>query len=1598
MLMCTVQNASRKTEFSSTNMDSKIDTDAMVSSSTWLQYHGLKKKKLYLQKILAQLGFQQKEDYVNKLGRPISSRYAHGLFHQFNSDGKIYNLTAKREHVLQKIESVTEVIGLYEHRLDWLAGGSRAIFGVIQEKSAIFVLDINAVSKVQYNLCRDAFCRVLREQVTHISKFNLIWLSQIPVQWHQNTVRATQESIEAAVEWIWNLPYSTVDLESSAKALSQALHGQVEAIYYYSVGDIPQPKKLLLSQTILSCPCPVHAVCYNAQKTETITFWKELSHQSRGRFHIYFEKNKHTGLGITQNEEYSTVSKQRETVHPECDLREDEQLIQKELSEAQYTLQNLQDILKTYYEPGNENINQSTQEAGPEDCVSSQDWLKKYGLKPQKLRFYDALADCAFRHSDGVVDIKTKPEDESVQTDAENKMKLINAKYCDQFVHALWKDGSVVHVYVSKEKCRWYEEKMTSALELIRRRIKWLQKGSRELFGSILEDQIYILIDTSHSMKDKLFLVKKKIFQLMQEQIKSKRMFNFVKFDSKVEAWKSRLVDVNENNLQDAWFWVKKLQVGSSTNTLRALQVALTDTNTQAVYLLTDGRPDQTAKSILAQVNLQKRVPVHTISFNCDDTEANNFLHQLSIETGGRFHCYNRYLKDPDVPQPFVSEDIHLLLKEIEMGKADLEKIQKVHTECLMLDWYHNGEKDLIHMPFQFHNQKAFGRSQSAYELTTDSKAKPLSSKAKNSPPLHQPSVCAAGVLLRQKVCHAEQTKSSLLRALSHGVRLCESSAKTDMPMETRDLFLINEMKATSVLKEFKIIPDATSHQYKPKRLPKTSLDISSARWLKTHSLVARKLTIMDALAPTTVPHTAKYVPVLNKHILAKVYDEVLPLAHVSGNGKPVLLINPQAVNLDDYKKKLSLAIEYFERRLNLVIWRALSQKERDKFESDIPVSYLKNKDALLQALDRLAWPIPVDDVMLLEEEIEAGKMYLQQASDLQDYTKDALMSKMEELKNENKKVKQKKKELDTLKNQKVIARSDVDGFYYKGTVVRSINSKHALVDFCQGENQIIPIKFIIQTGGALPCPPLKVGDFVFSRTGAGSGCYVPAVVIATPRPDIKDKLYSVLKYNNRKEHCLRSELIKISPSKFAFSCRYIRKAQLVDFLIPNVQIVKPLLKPTPPKEDSHKRTKKGRRHSRSDEKLVADHVISLKNGSREEETKPQTIDIEKKLEDLALKVTQYQEEQKDQQQTIQEYLKELAVLKSHQDKCPSEKEQKDLAQQQIDLLQQLKAVTPISSIQEKHDLSQDHILVNQPKAKNNYVSSLVPGQMVLALCSHNGWYEKGSIFHDCGDFSYFVQRSSGEMSRVWGKDIVSDADDYNKDIQEQDPVIAPHPKVSGSYCPGVVLRVMPDLKLMIRYYDHAEDLVTREQVYSISTEKFERDTAYILDCEERWIGQAVVARNDETGTFHLAEVQKRVGNGKQYIICWTDGKTVIQDIKWIFGKFSKPHVLNVSAHVLTLASPSSLTFLPGIITELHGTKLHIEFCNGKSCQNVEPHHCFGLSESRFHDAVQFYQDNNGSDETSGDDTIYENEDSQSDISSITLTSVDSDRGSQSKD
>ena len=61
--------------------------------------------------------------------------------------------------------------------------------------------------------------------------------------------------------------------------------------------------------------------------------------------------------------------------------------------------------------------------------------------------------------------------------------------------------------------------------------------------------------------------------------------------------------------------------------------------------------------------------------------------------------------------------------------------------------------------------------------------------------------------------------------------------------------------------------------------------------------------------------------------------------------------------------------------------------------------------------------------------------------------------------------------------------------------------------------------------------------------------------------------------------------------------------------------------------------------------------------------------------------------------------------------------------------------------------------------------------------------------------------------------------------------------------------------KIFILYFFVLQAIISREEMYLLSTEKFERDCAYIVACEDGLVGQAVVARNDGDGMFYLGNI-----------------------------------------------------------------------------------------------------------------------------------------------
>ncbi|XP_021780772.2 von Willebrand factor A domain-containing protein 3B isoform X2 [Papio anubis] len=1152
------QQLQRQEGWSNTKTD--LAEQSLISSERWLQLHGLKSNKLTLKQILSQIGFPHCEDYVASLGRLVASRYADGLFPQFYraEDGRVYNLTAKSELIYQFVEHLTQAVESYKQRMDWLTSKSRQIFGVILEQCITIVLDFGCIRERELDLCREALTMVLQEQVAHITKFNIIRVSQEPVKWQENATPVTKQSIAAAISWVET---RTDELTASEAGCLDALleagkDKTIESIYYFVVGDVPEESKELLLQRALEIPYPVYTVSFNARREDTIAFLKDLSAKTHGRFHAFAERTECVEFPAFSTKDGDDVMtwnsrKLKGKLPPGAGVREDVFLVWREMEEACSTLAQIQRLVAEPPRPDVAAVDCESETTSaeiasdPEDTWDSKTWLQKYGLKAQKLSLYDILADCSFRHADGVVDIKAKPEDESVQTSAETNKKTVHAKYCSRFVHAAWKDGSLVHVNITREKCRWYSDRMHTALARIRRRIKWLQDGSQSLFGKLRNDCIYILIDTSHSMKSKLDLVKDKIVQFIQEQLKHKSKFNFVKFDGQAVAWREQLAEVNEDNLEQAQSWIRDMKIGSSTNTLSALKTAFADKETQAIYLLTDGRPDQPPEMVIDQVRVFQEIPIYTISFNYNDEIANRFLKEVAALTGGEFHFYHFGCKDPTPPEAVQNEDLTLLVKEMEQGHRDLEKMRDLYSESVIMDWWYNAEKD-----GDSKHQKEICSMVSTPEKCAKPQSDVGSTQTSSLNVLKGPWGLSDQKIQKKKVLHAESTKTSLLRSQMSSLRSSAASERKDGLSNASSQRTALSDKEMSILLPEECLDDTSSGRVTGEGsqvYDHNSSDVSSENWLKTYGLVAKKLTLMDALSVAAVPHSSTYVPVLDKHVTSKVFDEVFPLAHVCNDTNKMTLINPQGAKLNIYKQKVEQAIQTYEKRLNKIVWRALSQEEKEKLDANKPIQYLENKTVLNQALERLNWPISLKELSMLESEILAGKTYIQQAMELQEAAKKNYANKApgEQQKlqgNPTKKTKSKRP--DPLKGQKVIARCDENGFYFPGVVKKCVSPTQALVGFRYGDTKVVSTSFIMPVGGAMPCPLLQVGDYVFAKIviPRGFDFYVPAIVIALPnKHEAAEKFYTVLKCNNRREFCPRSALIKISQNKYAVSCSHIK-------------------------------------------------------------------------------------------------------------------------------------------------------------------------------------------------------------------------------------------------------------------------------------------------------------------------------------------------------------------------------------------------------------------------------------------------------------------------
>ncbi|XP_040611258.1 von Willebrand factor A domain-containing protein 3A [Mesocricetus auratus] len=314
---------------------------------------------------------------------------------------------------------------------------------------------------------------------------------------------------------------------------------------------------------------------------------------------------------------------------------------------------------------------------------SSREWIATCGLKKLKLELSKCLGPNCRRQK-------------SARGAASAK-----AKDCTLFP-SVEINGVVRHIRWTLWEMETYIACMEKVMRCYVQRLQWLLSGSRRLFGTILESNVCIILDTSGSMGPHLQWMKTELVLLIWEQLRKHCVsFNLLSFAKDPKPWQNTLVETTDAVCREAMQWVAHLQAQGNTSFLSALLKAFSFQDMQGLYLLTDGKPDTSCNLILNTVQrLQKErdVKVHTISLTNTDRAAVEFLRNLASLSGGRYHCpvnddtlsgihglLTRGFveeRDPKLP-PFEGDDLKILAQELTKARSLLKQAQIFRSQLM---------------------------------------------------------------------------------------------------------------------------------------------------------------------------------------------------------------------------------------------------------------------------------------------------------------------------------------------------------------------------------------------------------------------------------------------------------------------------------------------------------------------------------------------------------------------------------------------------------------------------------------------------------------------------------------------------------------------------------------------------------------------------------------------------------------------------------------------------------------------------------------------------------------------------------------------------
>ncbi|CAF3923286.1 unnamed protein product [Rotaria sp. Silwood2] len=748
-----------------------------------------------------------------------------------------------------------------------------------------------------------------------------------------------------------------------------------------------------------------------------------------------------------------------------------------------------------------------------------------------------------------------------------------------------------------------------------------------------------------------------------------------------------------------------------------------------------------------------------------------------------------------------------------------------------------------------------------------------------------------------------QRRPKSASNLVEHGHVINLNSDQWLLP-ETKEYLKINDNKEKAISDtedqhEVEIVPT----KIKPIRTPYNEV----ISYLKRNSLVVKGLTIFDVLYPTSItvkdPH---HIQVIDRYVLAKVWDDILPLTYGSYVGK-LRLVNHYAVDLEKYEVQLKELITNYYQFTSNFIWKHLYEDDKRKITKEISTEEHTSQSALenfawLKLTDReqndlLQKPVPYEDknqtllkntlkdaeaesalkgVARMDVEIHRATKFLQISTDLRQLQRRAdLDSKPKE---EQKPKIKRKPSADRNFHQRVICRFDADGFFHPGTIQKSLDGQ-TMVHFDMGIEQEAIGHILLPTNGAIAQPHLFVNDYVLvRRKNENEEFWAPGTVMVLPSPVAQPPpLYMVQIYTPSAchVHVHRRDILKISLGVFQRTVSYLQSLN----------------------------RKRG-------------PIVDKTNESQDNPSIQDTL--RRELEPLTTKVEHLNRLDKKRYDELKTVLEDqMNAIRHLQERSPR-REVTFGSTQTVEI-----SLKPIAN---KLDLTKQTQDPKPPTPREDFIQ---PNTHVYAL-----WLDDDKFVHEGivlkkqrHSNNYSVRRVGlpGVQRFISRENIFLESDRKRlKSLDPQSFVLIEYQKyVHDCWKPAVILYSDNEkMKTHVRFYDGMDkDRSNNELVIPISEENFQDYATFRIEYEQTLVNKVIVGLNHERKIFMLGTIIKRIKYGHTYRIRWCDEQESEQEEEYLFGAFTRPVQHQPDDFILVLDNDQCIYKLAQVVTSSEDQK-----------------------------------------------------------------------------